>query len=142
MRCVALFVLTLLLAIFNAAPGHAERRVALVIGNGTYNRVARLPNPANDADAMAALFRDAGFDVVETRRNFDIAVILLTLRDFSDHVRDADIAVLFFAGHGIEINGENHLIPVDATLERDINVEDETISLDRVSQMIEPARRL
>src|SRR5262249_37443188 len=53
-----------------------------------------------------------------------------------------DIAVVFFAGHGIELNGTNYLIPVDAVLERDIDIEDEAISLERVSQLIEPARRL
>ena len=64
------------------------------------------------------------------------------LRDFSDEVRDSDIALIFYAGHGIEVNGTNYLIPVDAALERDIDVEDETISLDRVLQMLEHAKRL
>ena len=64
------------------------------------------------------------------------------LRNFADQVHDADIAVLFFAGHGIEVNGANYLIPVDAALERDTDVEDETISLERVTQMLEQAERL
>jgi uncharacterized caspase-like protein len=64
------------------------------------------------------------------------------LRDFSDEVRDADIAVVFYAGHGMEMNGVNYLIPVDATIARDVDVEDEAISLDRVVRMLEPARHL
>jgi uncharacterized caspase-like protein len=64
------------------------------------------------------------------------------LRNFSDHVRDADIAVVFYAGHGMEVNGVNYLIPVDAALERDIDVEDETVSLERVAQIIDQAKRL
>jgi len=134
---------TLLAAVaFTASAALAEKRVALVIGNGSYSKVARLPNPVNDANAMAALFRRAGFDVVEIKRDLGVAAMRRTLRDFSDQVRDADIAVVFFAGHGIEINGVNHLIPIDAVLERDIDVEDETVSLERVVQLIEPAKRL
>jgi formylglycine-generating enzyme required for sulfatase activity len=64
------------------------------------------------------------------------------LRDFSDHVRDADIAVVFFAGHGMEMNGTNYLIPTDAVLERDVDLADEAITLDRVNLMLEPAKRL
>jgi formylglycine-generating enzyme required for sulfatase activity len=64
------------------------------------------------------------------------------LRDFSEHVRDADIAVVFYAGHGMEMNGVNYLIPVDATLARDVDVEDEAVSLDRVIRTLEPVRRL
>jgi uncharacterized caspase-like protein len=64
------------------------------------------------------------------------------LRDFSAEVAKADIAMAYFAGHGIEVNGINYQIPIDATLERDIDVEDEALPLDRVSQILEPAKRL
>jgi hypothetical protein len=64
------------------------------------------------------------------------------LRDFSDEVRDADIAVVFYAGHGMEMNGINYLFPVDSVLERDIDVADETVSLSRVNQILEPAKHL
>jgi hypothetical protein len=64
------------------------------------------------------------------------------LRDFSERARDADMAVVFYAGHGIEVDGTNFLIPTDAKLERDIDVEDEAISLDRLMKMVEPARKL
>jgi formylglycine-generating enzyme required for sulfatase activity len=123
-------------------PGRAEKRVALVIGNGTYSKVGQLPNPANDAGAIAALLRNAGFDVVQSQTNLDLSSMRRALRDFASAVRDADVVVIFYAGHGIEVNGVNYLIPVDAVLERDIDVEDETISLDRVNQIIEPAKRL
>ena len=66
----------------------------------------------------------------------------MALRDFSAEVASADIAVAFFAGHGIEVNGTNYLIPVDATLERDLDVEDEALPLERVNQILEPAKRL
>jgi uncharacterized caspase-like protein len=64
------------------------------------------------------------------------------LRDFSDAAHDADVAVVFYAGHGMEVSGINYLIPTDAVLERDIDVQDEAVTLDRVSQILEPAKRL
>ena len=64
------------------------------------------------------------------------------IRDFSEMTRDADMAVVFYAGHGIEVDGSNFLIPTDAKLERDIDIEDEAIALDRVIRMLEPAKKL
>jgi|KBSSwiStaDraftv2_1062776.scaffolds.fasta_scaffold113489_1 uncharacterized caspase-like protein len=138
LRCILL--LCILLALPTVA--HADRRVALVIGNGDYARVGKLPNPTRDADAVETLLRSATFDVVEARRNLGVAAMRRALRDFSDHARDADIAVVFYAGHGIEVNGTNYLIPVDAALERDIDVEDETVPLERVVQVLERVKRL
>jgi hypothetical protein len=120
----------------------AEKRVALVIGNSAYATVPKLPNPARDASAIGALLRGADFAVVEVRTDLTSALMRRALRDFSDHVRDADIAVVFYAGHGIEVNGTNYLIPIDAALERDIDAEDEAVPLDRVSQILAPAKRL
>jgi tetratricopeptide (TPR) repeat protein len=122
--------------------GSAEKRVALVIGNSAYAKVAELPNPVNDARAMSALFKAAGFEVVESWSDLNASDMRRVLRDFSVQARDADMAVVYFAGYGIEMNGTNYLIPVDAALERDIDVEDEAISLGRVSQLIEHAKRL
>jgi hypothetical protein len=142
MRLLVTFFCAAMLTCLGAESSHAEKRVALVIGNSTYAKVPALPNPANDAAAFGVLLKNLGFDLVETKTNLDLASMRRALRDFTSAVRDADIAVVFYAGHGIEINGTNYLIPVDAMLERDIDVEDETVSLDRVSQLIEPAKRL
>jgi uncharacterized caspase-like protein len=109
----------------------------LVIGNSTYARAGKLPNPLHDARAIEAMLRSAGFDLVEVKNDLGALAMRRALRDFSDRVRDADIAVAFYAGHGIEVNGSNYLIPVGAVLERDIDVEDETVSLDRVTQVLE-----
>ncbi len=134
----------MLLASLPLASGgaQAEKRVALVIGNSAYRHVAKLPNPTNDAAAISLLLRRAGFDVVETRSDLGANEMRRAVRDFSDTARDADMAVVYYAGHGIEIGGANYLIPVDAALQRDIDVEDETVSLDRVLALLEPARRL
>jgi uncharacterized caspase-like protein len=123
-------------------PAWAEKRVALVLGNSAYRNVATLPNPVNDGAVIAATLKDAGFDVVDSRHDLPAAETRRVLRDFADRARDADIAVVYYAGHGIEVDGTNYLIPVDAKLERDTDVYDEALSLDRVLLAIEPAKRL
>lgn len=127
---------------FSYTGAFAGGRVALVIGNSAYQHVAQLANPVNDAAAMAATFRSANFDVVESRTDLSAIEMRRALRDFSDKARDADIAVIYFAGHGIEVDGANYLIPVDAILERDGDVYDEAFALDRVLVAVEPATRL
>ncbi|SDJ37357.1 MULTISPECIES: caspase family protein [Bradyrhizobium] len=123
-------------------PAFAEKRVALVIGNSAYQNVGRLLNPANDSAAMSETFKSAGFDVVELKRDVKANEMRRALRDFSDSVRDADVAIVYYAGHGIEIDGTNYLVPTDATLERDIDAYDEAIPLERLLAVIEPARKL
>jgi hypothetical protein len=120
----------------------AERRVALVIGNSAYKYVPKLANPVNDAAAIVNLLRTAGFDVVESKQNLGINDLKRTVRDFTDMTKDADIAVIYYAGHGIEVDGTNYMIPVDAELARDIDVEDEAVSLDRMVRVLEPVKRL
>jgi hypothetical protein len=142
MRLVAALAFAAIAMWFGITPGQAEKRVALVIGNSAYVKVPALPNPANDAKAIGALLTKAGFDVVQTKTDLDLASMRRALRDFSDVAREADIAVVFYAGHGMELNGMNYLVPVDAVLERDIDVEDEAIPLDRVNQIIDPAKQL
>ena len=142
MRIVVAFACAVMLLLLGALPGQAEKRVALVIGNSAYRGAPKLVNPANDAEAVSILLKSAGFDVVETRQNLDINDMRRAVRDFSDRTLDADIAVVFYAGHGIEVDGSNYLVPVDAKLDRDIDVDDETVSLDRVLKVIEPAKRL
>jgi hypothetical protein len=116
------------------APGaaFAEKRVALVIGNSGYQSVAPLPNPARDAESVAKLFREAKFDSVDVKLNLGIIDFKRTIRRFEDTADQADVAVIYYAGHGLEINGSNYLIPVDAKLANDRDAEDEAIALDRV----------
>jgi uncharacterized caspase-like protein len=123
-------------------PALAEKRVALVLGNSAYQNVPQLQNPVNDGAVIAATLKNAGFDVVDSRRDLPAVETRRVLRDFADRARDADIAVVYYAGHGIEVDGTNYLIPVDAKLERDTDVYDEAFSLDRVLVAIEPARKL
>ena len=137
--CRCFFIAALLLA---CQPASAEKRVALVLGNSNYKNAAVLPNPVNDASAVAATLKGAGFDIVDSRLNLSATDMRRALRDFADQARDSDLAVVYYAGHGIEIDGTNYLIPTDATLQRDTDIYDEAFSLDRVLLTIEPARQL
>lgn len=136
------WILTAAALLLVSEPALADKRVALVLGNSAYQNVAPLTNPANDAAKMAATLNDAGFDVVDSRRDLPAAETRRALRDFADRARDADIAVVYYAGHGIEVDGSNYLIPVDAKLERDTDIYDEAFSLDRILIAIEPAKKL
>src|SRR5665213_2319696 len=125
-----------------AGQAHAEKRAALVIGNSSYRNVPSLANPVNDATEVAALFRSAGFSVVNARRDLGIPEMRRAISDFAEVAGDVDVAVIYFAGHGIEVDGANYIIPVDAKLSRDFDIEDETVSVERLLKSIEPARQL
>ena len=141
MRSALLFFLGFLICI-SADPALADKRVALVIGMSKYQQVPQLTNPARDADAMSALFKSAGFDVVDSERDLGISDFRRVVREFSETSRDSDIAVVYYAGHGIEVDGANYLIPADARLLSDFDVEDETVSLDRVIRALDSVKRL
>jgi uncharacterized caspase-like protein len=138
----ALLVILALIVMFTGGTARAQKRVALIIGMSKYERVPQLANPASDANAVSSLFKSVGFDVVNTEHDLGIAGFRRSIRNFSDIARDADIAVVYYAGHGIEVDGVNYLIPADAKLLSDFDIEDETISLDRVLKALEGAKRL
>jgi uncharacterized caspase-like protein len=142
MRACAAIVFAVLAFCASSHAALAEKRVALVVGNSAYENVVGLTNPAHDAAVISDMFKRAGFDVVDAKHDLKNAEMRRALREFTDKARDSDIAVIYYAGHGIEVNGVNYLVPVDAMLERDTDAYDEAISLDRILQAIEPAKRL
>jgi uncharacterized caspase-like protein len=121
---------------------HAERRVALVIGNSAYKSAPLLSNPVNDATLVGGMFKKAGFDSVDIKLDLNAVEIRKALREFGGRARDAEVAVIYYAGHGIELDGTNYLIPTDAALETDSDVLDETVALDRALFAVEPAKQL
>ena len=127
--CLA-FALGITLATQSAAL--ADRRIALVIGNGKYENAGVLANPTNDADAVADLFTKAGFDSVDRRRDLGVVEFKRAVREFVDRAASADVAVVYYSGHGLEIGGVNYLIPVDAKLTSVLDMDDEAVSLDRI----------
>jgi Caspase domain len=120
----------------------ADKRVALIVGNSGYQAVPQLPNPSRDANSVAKMFRDAGFDSVETQINVGNLEFKRAIRKFEVMADQADIAVVYYAGHGLEIGGTNYLIPVDARLASDRDADDEAIPLERLVSSADGARRL
>jgi tetratricopeptide (TPR) repeat protein len=123
-----------------AAP--ASKRVALVIGNSAYQKVARLNNAHNDAEAVAAALRKVGFATVQMRQDLPREQFVDTLKRFAEQAAGAEWAVIYYAGHGIEVNGINYLIPTNATLASDSQVPFEAIPLDHLLLSVEGASKL
>lgn len=142
MRRLAAFLAIAWACCLANGPAQAGKRVALVIGNANYQSVPTLANPVNDAAAMAEMFKKAAFDVVISRHDLRSLEMRRALREFTDRAHDADIAVIYFAGHGLEVDGTNYVVPVDAVLERDADADDEAVSLNRILMAAEPATKL
>jgi hypothetical protein len=135
--------LCLLVAVLSAdTAAAADRRVALIIGNSAYKNAPTLANTIADAGGLAQLFRSAGFETVILRNDLGVMDFRRTVRDFLLTAEGADIAVVYYAGHGIEIGGMNYLVPVDAKLSRDYDVDDEAVSLDRIIWALQSVKRL
>jgi uncharacterized caspase-like protein len=133
--------LGLLCAFGFGSPAHAEHRVALVIGNAAYQYVPKLLNSTNDAEALATKFDEAGFKVFKV---LDVGIIDFkrALREFALAAKGSDLAVVYFAGRGIMVNGINYLVPVDARLARDVDAADEAVTLERLLESVDGAKRL
>ena len=133
----------LFLVLLIGAPGNsfAEGRIALVVGNGAYSNVTTLLNPPNDAADVSQALTRLGFQVTTlTDAKFD--TLRRGLIDFGRAARGADIAIMFFAGHGMEIMGENWLLPVDAELKNDVDVDTEAVSLRSAMLAVSNAKQL
>lgn len=119
----------------------AEGRYALVLGNSSYSNVPNLDNPRNDAGDVAQAFRKLGYEVTDA---YDLKFTEMNsaLRSFRRSIVGAEHAVIYFAGHGLELNGRNFLIPVDAELKNDFDVVYEAVPLDAVVQAASSASKL
>ncbi len=138
----AMIAAALLATVFAPDAAWAGRRVALIVGNSTYQTVPQLPNPSRDATAVAKMFRDAGFDSVEVAINVGNLEFKRAMRKFEAAADGAEMAVVYYAGHGLEIAGINYMIPVDARLASDRDAEDEAIPLERLVSSADGASRL
>jgi tetratricopeptide (TPR) repeat protein len=124
-----------------APAAHIGKRLALVIGNGDYKTVNALRNPKNDAAAVAGELARLGFEVMVSY-DLDAVSMRRSLAEFEDKVIGADWALVYYAGHGMELEGHNWLIPVDARLAKSSDVADETVPLDRVLDRVRAAKKL
>jgi hypothetical protein len=133
------FAVAVLLMLFSAS-AQAQDRVAMVIGNGNYAHAGTLLNPANDARAVGSALRELGFEVLQGA-DLDRGSMERLIRDFLRKISKAKVALLFYAGHGMQIDGRNYLVPVDAKLESATDLNFETIELDRLLESLnDPAR--
>ena len=137
MRLAAVRIVLLAAAIAaGAGQALAEKRVALVIGNSAYQHAAPLKNPRNDANALAQSLIRLGFEVVKGL-DLDKADFERTVRDFSRRLRGADVALLFYAGHGLQVNGVNYLAPIDAVLDEEGDLDFEALTLNTIQRQME-----
>ncbi len=120
----------------------SETRVALVIGNARYEAQSPLKNPHNDAAAIAAALRKAGFKTVTVAENLSRDALVKALQEFQDKADAADWALIYFSGHGMEASGVNYVLPTDARLKTDRNIADEAVSLNRLMDSVSGARKL
>lgn len=114
-----------------------EKKVALIIGNSTYAHAVPLPNPKNDAALIAATLKDAGFEVIE---GIDLtkATMTETINRFTEAAYDANVAVVFYAGHGIQVDGQNYVIPVDAELTSPAHLRTRAVPVDEIMAALPP----
>ncbi len=135
------FWLATLTVLLFLAPSVAEaRKVALVIGNGDYANTSRLVNPANDIKIIAASAKQAGFDDVTVAADLAVNDFQKAMRDFRAKADGAEVAMVYYAGHGIEAQGKNWLIPTDAQLKSDLDLPYEAINLDRLMESVSGAQ--
>jgi hypothetical protein len=138
-RLVASVLLLQLLLGFGTSVAQTEPRVALVIGNGNYTSVGKLKNPENDATAMAAMLRRVGFDVIE-RENVSRRAMIQATRTFAEKLSPGGIGLLYYAGHGIQAQGADYLVPVDAMLAVEDDLKYETLNLQDILDKLDDAR--
>ncbi|MCK5341118.1 MAG: caspase family protein [Desulfobulbaceae bacterium] len=132
-RCAGRLFVYVAILFFSGLPethAQAENRVALVIGNGAY-ATSPLRNPVNDAQDMAAALRGVGFEVIH-RENASRSDMRAAVRDFSKKIRQGGVGLFYFAGHGVQVENRNYLIPVDANIEQEYEVADEALDADSV----------
>jgi hypothetical protein len=139
---IAIFIATIFIWLTSGMfAANADTRVALVVGNTSYQNVSSLPNPVNDATDVADSLRRLGFDV-RILLNAKYDDFRRGLIDFSQRAADADFSIVYFAGHGMQIAGENWLIPADAMLATDLSVANEAIGLQSVTRAVSNSKKL
>ncbi|WP_162136941.1 caspase family protein [Magnetospirillum molischianum] len=136
-----IYVCLLMMTCFVSAASAAETRVALVIGNGAYRNAPTLRNPAADATAVATALRRLHFNVV-LGTDLDQQAMISKLRIFRQASENAEIAIIYYSGHGIQVAGENWLLPVSAKLESDRDLQYEAVRVDSVLEETMGAKNL
>jgi uncharacterized caspase-like protein len=135
MRIFQTIVAAVLVLGFGCGPSVAEKRVALVIGNGAYRAPLELTNPPEDARAVADALQRVGFQVIQ---GYDLknADMTAKMKEFSRALEGSDVGLFYYAGHGMQVAGENYLVPVDAVLKDERDLEFDAVKLDAVMRQL------
>jgi hypothetical protein len=135
----ALAALIVLLALLSAAPAAAEKRIALVVGNSAYQNITRLDNPRNDAMLMADTLSGLGFTLIGGRAQLDLdkAALDTGVQNFGRQIQGADVALFYYAGHGVQVNGSNYLVPVGANPTREADVDFQMVDVNLVLRQMQ-----
>ena len=135
------FVAIIAAIIGTTIPAVAEKRVALIVGNSAYKHVSRLENPANDAKLMAETLRALGFTLVGNGPQLDLdePALKRAVRGFGDALTGADVALFYYAGHGVQVRGANFLVPVGANPVKEADVDIEMLDTNVVLRQMESA---
>ncbi|MEM7429828.1 MAG: caspase family protein [Pseudomonadota bacterium] len=134
-------IMSTIILIGLSAAGYAADRVALVVGNSQYAHAPSLPNPTNDASDISVTLKRLGFKVT-TVKDLGFEAMRRALLSFSSEAIKAEMAVIFYAGHGMEVNKQNYLVPTDAKLDTDRDIPFEAIPLELVTNSVSGARKL
>jgi uncharacterized caspase-like protein len=128
-----------LLALLSAGPAIAEKRIALVVGNSAYQNVTQLDNPRNDATLMAETLSGLGFALIGGHAPLDLdkAALDVDVQNFGRQIQGADVALFYYAGHGVQVNGSNYLVPVGANPTREADVDFQMVDVNLVLRQMQ-----
>ena len=120
-------------------PATAEKRIALVVGNSAYQNITRLDNPRNDAVLMADTLLGLGFTLIGGRAQLDLdkSALDLSVQNFGRQIQGADVALFYYAGHGVQVNGANYLVPVSANPTREADVDFQMVDINLVLRQMQ-----
>jgi hypothetical protein len=129
----------ILLSVLSAGPAAAERRIALVVGNSAYQNITRLDNPRNDATLMAETLSGLGFALIggSAQLDLDKAALDTDVQNFGRQIQGADVALFYYAGHGVQVNGSNYLVPISANPTREADVDFQMVDINLVLRQMQ-----
>ncbi len=119
MKKLTTLLLVMLCAITLTFAQTGEKKIALVIGNANYQHGGKLKNPVNDANLMAKTLQDKGFTVIK-KTDASLAQMQMATEDFNQKMKNYDVALFYYAGHGVQVDGNNYLVPVDVNLDEKV----------------------
>jgi uncharacterized caspase-like protein len=131
--------ITALISLLSAGPATAEKRIALVVGNSAYQNITRLDNPRNDATLVAETLSGLGFALIGGRAQVDLdkAALDTDIQNFGQQIQGADVALFYYAGHGVQVNGSNYLVPVGANPTREADVDFQMVDINLVLRQMQ-----